>query len=998
MAKTTKSALEEARAYAKSLSESKKVVEEMEKGFGDIANAIAGLSMEDFFQEVSKSEEEIKKITQEFTQSFQELSTQGTELGEKLKTELAGGLIGELKKVKDVGILDEEIFKKIESAKDNAEDLAKIYGKYAKELDTAFIAAGGIEEDTRKTAENYLLMQSRAALLKKEMQETSKIEIGFGKALLKISENIIKSVIPTISDLKAGVMSMDQVLTASQKNSGIEMKKNADAMRSLSVNTSIYGISLEAAAGFMSNLGDSLNTTNFNLLKTAAEDTKAISVATGLSYENVGQLTGNFMLAGKSSKSVANFTEKAMIDSAKFGLNVKKVLEDVNKNYVNFRKLGFQGGEESLKRMVITAQRLRMNVDEIFNVAQRARSIEGAMEMAAELQLAGGSFAQIDPMQLLAAARKSPEELTKILGKMGQDIGKFNKETGGVDFDAVDADRLAMVAQATGLTVENLQNQITKGKQRIEKEGKGLFSGFAGGLDSETKDMLDQFSTIGADGQIKFEGAFAGMDINELRGLTQAEIQQKIKDYNQNKKSLEEQARQNQSFNESVANLKTSILNAISVFQPIINGLTEFIVDLNQSLPEWAKIVIGGLGLLLVTFFGPAAAIAKGYLMGKGFNIAVQGGSMFKALTSGIGGMFGFGGGGGGGANIKTPKTPGDGKGFAGFMRGLRDGFAAWGTKSGAKAVQGALYFGVAMAAAVTPLMLVSGVYKALGGSFTDLALLGLVLVELAGSLALMSYAMKGVQMGGIMQGVLALTLLNIPLLAFAGVASLFSNIDWESFAKMAVVMVGGIAVIAGLGALMNAGGLAFVIAGAAGLIIAAAAIGAFGLGLLVASTGFQAMANIDWNGLSGMALTLFSLAPAILAFAAAGLLLLNPLMLLGMVTMVAALGSLAFVMSILGPNLEKAGNGMKQMGEGVEKLSTALSKISDDTLDKLKSIGENIGDAAALTAAVNALNTATSGGGGGGTPQKFQIEVIVKGEDGRTLQRRIVKDTDLIK
>ncbi len=33
-----------------------------------------------------------------------------------------------------------------------------------------------------------------------------------------------------------------------------------------------------------------------------------------------------------------------------------------------------------------------MNVDEIFDVAKRARNIEGAMEMASELQLAGGSF------------------------------------------------------------------------------------------------------------------------------------------------------------------------------------------------------------------------------------------------------------------------------------------------------------------------------------------------------------------------------------------------------------------------------------------------------------------------------------------------------------------------------------------------------------------------------------------------------------------------------
>jgi hypothetical protein len=66
--------------------------------------------------------------------------------------------------------------------------------------------------------------------------------------------------------------------------------------------------------------------------------------------------------------------------------------------------MGFAGGEKSLAKMVITAQKLNMNVDEIFDVAKKARTIEGAMEMASELQLAGGSFANINPMDLFAAA------------------------------------------------------------------------------------------------------------------------------------------------------------------------------------------------------------------------------------------------------------------------------------------------------------------------------------------------------------------------------------------------------------------------------------------------------------------------------------------------------------------------------------------------------------------------------------------------------------------
>jgi len=810
-----------------------------------------------------------------------------------------------------------------------------------------------------------------------------------------MAENVLKSFLPTIGDLKNGVMEMDATLSKSQRDSGVAFKENGDAMRLLATRTNEFGVNMAQAAEFMGGLGDALNTTDFNLLAKAADDTKAISLATGVSQQEVGKLTQNFMLAGKSSESVADFTRQAMKDSSKFGLNVKKVVEDVSKNYTLFRKLGFQGGEESLKKMVITAQRLRMNVDEIFNVAQRARSIEGAMEMAAELQLAGGSFAQIDPMQLLAAARKSPEELAKILGQMGKDIGKFDEKTGEVKFDPVDADRLAMVAQATGMTVEALQNQITKGKQRIAKEGKGLFEGFTGGLDDETKDIIDQFSTIGENGQIKLSGAFEGMNVEDLRKMGQSEIKQKIDEYNKNKATMEEQAKQNQSFNEALTNLKNSLVSVLSVFQPFINFLTSLISKIN-SLPETAKFIIAGLGLLLITFLGPAAAIAKGFLMGKGFNMAVQGGGLFKNLKS----MFGGGGvaGAAGGGGITAPATPGGGgKGFTGFMRSMRDGFAAWGTKKGNDAVMGALKFGLAMAAAVAPLMLVSGIYKALGGSFTDLALLGLVLVELAGSLALMSYAMKGVQMSGIMQGVLALTLLNIPLLAFAGVAALFQKIDWSSFAKMAVVMVGGIAAIAGLGALMSGGGLALVIAGAAGLAVAGAGIGAFGLGLLVASPGFQAMAAIDWKTLAGMSLALFALAPAILAFAGAGLFLMNPIMLLGMATMVATLTGLSFVLNQLAPNLDMAGKGITSMADGVGKLSAALSSISDDTLEKLKAIGESVGDAAALTAAVGAI-TAATGGGKGGATQNFQIEVIVKNENGREIQRKILKDTDLLK
>src|SRR5690606_31513665 len=116
--------------------------------------------------------------------------------------------------------------------------------------------------------------------------------------------------------------------------------------------------------------------------------------------------------------------------------------------------------------------RLGQNVDEIFNVAEKTRSIEGAMEAAAELQLAGGSFSNINPMDLLSAARKGPEELNKLLTSMGKDVGGWVKKMDKSEefqFDPVDVDRLKIVSQATGESMESLTNRIRKQAEDSKK-------------------------------------------------------------------------------------------------------------------------------------------------------------------------------------------------------------------------------------------------------------------------------------------------------------------------------------------------------------------------------------------------------------------------------------------------------------------------------------------------------------------------------------------------
>jgi hypothetical protein len=282
--------------------------------------------------------------------------------------------------------------------------------------------------------------------------------------------------------------------------------------------------------------------------------------------------------------------------------------------------------------------------------------------------------------------------------------------------------------------------------------------------------------------------------------------------------------------------------------------------------------------------------------------------------------------------------------------------------------------------------------------------------------------------------GILALGAALLMIGGGIAIASLGLSKLVESFSQLTgAQMIGAIlaisVVMGGFVAMLYAmipaiGGLAAAgTVGAVGLLALGAAFLMIGGGIAIASLGVakivEAMAFLPpviqaisegivtvVSGFGDLAMSLVPLAPSLL--------------LLGPGFLVAAAGLAAFTLAatafgissiffgsafkelsnlaILGPMLAEGGKGINAMAEGVEKLSSALSSISDDTLDKLKAIGESVGDAAALTAAVNALTVVTGGGGKGGATQNFQIEVIVKNENGREIQRKILKDTDLLK
>lgn len=946
-----------------------------------ISSQLFGISKNDFFDKVKHSAEDFSQIQNEvgilsealeeasavankgFTNVFKSIKKDGFNVNQ-----LISSMTDKLSKEMP------EIAKEIQDAFDSknlanlSDEAMKEFQKMVKDKEGFGKLSDFFEKDAIKDVKQ---IKTELSGWEQELASSGKEAVNLGKAFNSILERLTKGF--NLKEITTSLIGFDKTLTKAQMDSGILFKENTTAMADLTSTTQQFGMGIAETTELMGNLGSTLRTTNFEILSQAAGDMAAVGKATGISATEVGELGGQMMLMGKSSKDVSKFAESTMKSAMNFGVNGRKVMQDIVKNIPKFRQMGFQGGEDSLKRMALQAERMGQNIDEMFDMSKKARNIEGALQMASDLQLAGGSFANINPMDLLSAARKGPEELQKILGQMGGDIGKFDKATGQMAFDAVDYDRLQMVADATGMSVDSLQKQITtmnQDAQKTELLPPGLFDS----LKPEEKAFL--LNNMGKDGTLNMK-----MDgVDKLGDLQSTNIQEAMKQAAIEKGNLEDQAKQNTSFEESVKNLKDSIMNVFVVFEPVIKALTRFVQWLNAAFSSFGVIgktvfavAIAGLALL----FSSGKQFLSGFAFGKGQK---------AGLAAGGGGISSILGGKKGGGIPSVPETgvpsgAGEktGGGLKGFATAIKDM-----SKEGAKIdLKGILKLSTSILLLMAPIGILAAVF-----SKVDPVLLlafGGVMVEMSLAMLLMSKMTGQISIGNVLKGALAMVIMGAALIPFGYAMTLFSGISWEVLGVAAVAILGASVLLAGLGFFAP-----LILMGALALAAAGVALMAFGGSLLVASYGFEAVGKIDWSSLSGMG-------AAILTIASAGALGLVGSF--GLIGMSFALGSLAAVMVVLAPAMQMAALSTNSMAEGIGKLKEAVKGLDVEKLNSLAGAAEKLSTGSAISGLANTLAGVLGGGGDKGSQnQKVKIEPITINikMNGRDLQQIIIEDNKL--
>ena len=378
--------------------------------------------------------------------------------------------------------------------------------------------------------------------------------------------------------------------------------------------------SFEQSAGFAARLGGSIEDVQ-NITQGYADETGrarvlsaemvkdivAIGKGTGLGIEQAAKLGAQFELMGFDARSTMEYVQGVVDTSERMGVNTTKILKNINDNFKRLNTYTFQQGTKGFAQMAMYAEKFKIDIGAALNAADVAKSLEGAIDLAAQLQVMGGEFAKTDPFEMLFLSRNDPAKFTEKIADMTKGIVTFRKMSDG-SFEKfispADRDRLTAVAKSLGMEASEL-TQIAERQAEIQRMRQQM-SGI--GLSPKEKELIEG-AAIFSKSTGKFEVTLAGR-MQDISNLTEAQAKSFAKEQVLLSKRAEEAQTFDEAFKATINELKTALLpilqsvnSVLTTIRPYLIGFTEWI---SKGPAAWAK--VGGM-------FLAAGALWKGALL-----------------------------------------------------------------------------------------------------------------------------------------------------------------------------------------------------------------------------------------------------------------------------------------------------------------------------------------------------------------------------------------------
>jgi len=407
----------------------------------------------------------------------------------------------------------------------------------------------------------------------------------------KSRENTIKLIKGTNDLFKIGwgyLQQQDKIIRSTILSLGMSGAK-AEMMRG----------SFEKSAGFVTRMGGSLADTQSIMQGYAdetgrarvmsaqmVEDITSIGKGTGLGIEQATKLGAQFEIMGFDAKSTMNYVQGVVDTSERMGVNTTKVLKNVSDNFKKLNTYTFQQGVKGFAQMAMYAEKFKINISDALNAADVSRTLEGAIDLTAQLQVMGGEFAKTDPFQMLFLSRNDPAKFTEKISDMTKGIVTFRKMSDG-SFEKfispADRDRLAAVAKSLGMSKESI-TEIAERRADMEKINRQL----AGtGLTGREKELIQGAAIFNKQsGRFQVELAGTMTDISTL-------TEKQAKSFAKEQVLLQDRAKNAMTFDET---FKATIETLKSALLPLLRGINIILKPLSGLADQFSKLAGKGGG------------------------------------------------------------------------------------------------------------------------------------------------------------------------------------------------------------------------------------------------------------------------------------------------------------------------------------------------------------------------------------------------------------------
>ena len=185
---------------------------------------------------------------------------------------------------------------------------------------------------------------------------------------------------------------------------------------------------------------------------------ESIALGTNMTAGEAASMAQQFDLMGVSAEKMNESLAAVFKESQAIGLNSNKVIKVLQKEMGKMQTYSFASGVRGMTEMAKQAVKMRLDVGDVLQMADKFYQPEAAIEAAANLQMLGGDIAKAfgDPFETMYLARNKPEELAKKLGDMTENMMQFNEETGEYEFPAEVRMQLKSAGEQLGINVDKM--------------------------------------------------------------------------------------------------------------------------------------------------------------------------------------------------------------------------------------------------------------------------------------------------------------------------------------------------------------------------------------------------------------------------------------------------------------------------------------------------------------------------------------------------------------